>query len=93
MVSIWMSVWLSVCRTSVRSSVFSFLDDNLSKYIWIFTKLDTCINIVEIWFGIANGRILSISFICPKHGNDGKLSFHVFIYHYFSIRSRVIKLQ
>ena len=40
--------------------VFSFLDDNLSKYQWIFTKLDMCIDIVEICFGIANGQILSI---------------------------------
>ena len=40
-------------------SVFSFPDDNLSKYQWIFTKLGTCmcIDIVKIWFGIANGQI------------------------------------
>ena len=41
-------------------SVFSFLDDNFSKYQWIFTKLDMSIDIVEIWFGIANGQISSI---------------------------------
>ena len=42
--------------------VFSFQDDNLSKYQWIFIKLGTCIciEIVEIWFGIANGQISSI---------------------------------
>ena len=28
--------------------VFSFLDYNLSKYQWIFTKLGMCIDIVEI---------------------------------------------
>ena len=33
--------------------IFSFPDDNLSKHQWIFTKLDMCIHIVEIWFGIA----------------------------------------
>ena len=27
--------------------VFSFLDDNFSKYQWIFTKLGVCIDIVE----------------------------------------------
>ena len=34
------------------TSEFSFLDDNLSKYQWLFTKLGVCINIVDIWFGI-----------------------------------------
>ena len=42
----------------IHLSVFSFPDDNLSKYEWIFTKLGMCIDIVEIWFGIANGQIL-----------------------------------
>ena len=28
----------------------------LSKYQQSFTKLATCIDIVEIWFGIANGK-------------------------------------
>ena len=49
------SRWSSVCP-SVR---FSFPDDNLSKHQWIFTKLGMCIDIVEIWFGIANGQISS----------------------------------
>ena len=35
--------------------IFSSQDDNLSKHQWIFTKLDVCIDIVEVWFGIANG--------------------------------------
>ena len=42
------------------SDRFSFPDDNLSKHQWIFTKLGVCIDIVEIWFGIANGQISSI---------------------------------
>ena len=46
-----------VCRTSVRPSVFSFPDDNLSSFKWIFTKLGMCIDIMEIWFGVANGQI------------------------------------
>ena len=41
-------------------SVFSFLDDNLGKYQWISTILGLCIDIVEIWFGIANRHISSI---------------------------------
>ena len=42
-----------------NSSVFLFHDDNFSKYQWIFTKLGMCIDIVEIYFGIAtcNGQI------------------------------------
>ena len=31
-----------------RHVLFSFLDDNLSKYQCIFTKLGICIDIVEI---------------------------------------------
>ena len=41
-------------------SLFSFLNDNFSKYQWIFTKLCMCIDIVEICFVIANEQILSI---------------------------------
>ena len=63
------------------TSIFSFQDNNLSKFQCIVTKIDMCIFIVEIWFGIANGQILSICHrvICPRHGNGGVLSFHVFI--------------
>ena len=77
MVSRWSSVSQSVCpsvcplyvRPSVRPSVhFSFPDDNLSKYQWIFSKLGMCIDIVEIWFGIANGQISSVfdGVTCPR---------------------------
>ena len=67
MVSCWTSVCLSVRSPSFR---FSFPDDNLSTHQWIVTKLGTCmcIDIVEIWFGIANGQILSNFYgvICPR---------------------------
>ena len=46
----------TICCTSIR---ISCPDDNLSKHQWIFTKLGMCIDIVEIWFGIANGQISS----------------------------------
>ena len=36
---------------------FSFVDDNLSKCQWIFTKLGMCTNVLEIWFGIAKAQI------------------------------------
>ena len=49
------------------TSVFFVYGDNFSKYQWIFTKLAMCIDIVEICFGIANGRISLIfdRVICP----------------------------
>ena len=51
--------------------MFSFPCDNLSKHQWVFTKLDMCIDIVEIWFGIPDGQISS-NFdvvICPIHAH------------------------
>ena len=50
-------------------SIFSFPDDNFSKCPWIFIKLGLCIYIMEIWFAIANGQILSVfdRLICPQH--------------------------
>ena len=56
-VSVRPSVRPSVVRPSIY---FSFPDDNFSKRQWIFTKLGMCIDIVEIWFGIANGQICQI---------------------------------
>ena len=53
--------------------ICSFPDDNLSKYQEILTKLGTCIDLKRIWFGIANGQILSMfdRVICPRHDNGG----------------------
>ena len=45
---------VSVRPFVIRPSVFSFQDDNLSKYQWIFTKLGMCIDILEIGFVSAN---------------------------------------
>ena len=60
MVSPWMFVCLSVrLSVSCRSIRILFPDDNLSKHQWMFTKFGMCIDIVEIWFGIANGQISS----------------------------------
>ena len=47
---------LSARSTTIFSSPF----DNVSKYQWIFTKLDMCIDIVAIWFEIGNSQNLSI---------------------------------
>ena len=70
-VSVRASVRPSYARPTVR---FSFPDDNLSKHQWIFTKFCMCIDIVEIWFAIANGQISSIFYgvICLRHA-------HIFI--------------
>ena len=37
-------------------SVFSFMDDNLNKYQWIFTKLGMCLDIVEIDLALLMGK-------------------------------------
>ena len=64
--------------------IFSFPDDNLNKRQGILTKLGTCIDIKEIWFGVANGQILSFfdRVICPRHDNGGVLSFYFSFYLY-----------
>ena len=55
-------------------SIFLFPNNNLSKCQWIFTKLDMCIDAVDICSGIANGKILSILTVicspifCPYFG-------------------------
>ena len=47
--------------------IFLFPENHFSKYQWIFIKLGMCIAIEEVWFGIANGKILSIfdGVVCP----------------------------
>ena len=69
-----MSVHLVSCTSGRLSVHFSFPDNNLSKHQWIFTKLGMCIDIVDIWFGIADGQISSNLYrvICPRHA-------HIFI--------------
>ena len=51
--------------------IFSFPDDNLSKYQGILIKLALCIDFKEIWFGIANGQIsLNVyGVICSRHAH------------------------
>ena len=46
-------------KSARYTSIFSFPDDNFSKYqcTRIFTKLGSCIDTVEIWFGTANVQI------------------------------------
>ena len=72
MVSNWTSVCLSVRTSVVRPSVhISFPDNNLNKHQWNFIKLGMCIDIVEIWFGIATGQISSVNGVfCPRHAHS-----------------------
>ena len=74
MVSRWSSVCpcvrLSVRPSYVRPSVFRFRMIT-SVNINGFSPNGVCIDIVEIWFGIANGQISSIfdGVICPRHAH------------------------
>ena len=57
-------------ESSARDTpIFSFPDDNLSKCPLTFTKLGMCIDIVDIYIGIANGQISANfdGFICLRH--------------------------
>ena len=60
--------------------IFSFQDNNLSKSQGILTKLGTCIDMKENWFGIAKGQILLMfdRIVCPQHDNG---RFNVFIFN------------
>ena len=51
--------------------ICSFPDDILNKCQEILTNLGTCIDIKEIWFGIANRQISSIfdRVLCPRYDN------------------------
>ena len=49
--------------------VFSFLDDNFTKYQWIFTKLSVCIDVVDICFGLlmVEFHLFCDRVICSQH--------------------------
>ena len=59
---IWLSMWLSFHPSVMFVSLyFRFrMVTWVNKYKWIFPKLGMCIDILEIWFGIANGPISSV---------------------------------
>ena len=46
-----------------------------------FYQLVVCIDIVEIWFGIANGLFSSIfdRVFCPSHDGGEVFSFHILL--------------
>ena len=62
--------------------IFSFLDDNLSKYQWVFTKLCMCID-MESGLGLLMGKfheVLTEFSACRTI--HVVLSFHFFIPHH-----------
>ena len=61
-----LSVHQSFVHPSVSPSIFRFW-----MITWENTKLGMCIDILDIWFGIANGQISSNFFgvICPRHAH------------------------
>ena len=66
-----------------HTSVFLYPDDSMSEYQSIFTKLGMCIDIVEIMFGIANGKIFSIFrqlFACHRIVTGNYYCFTFFIW-------------
>ena len=73
----WWANFVKFWLLSARDMpIFSFLADNLCKCQGILTKLGTCIDIKEIWFGIANGQISSMfdRVMCPRHNMVGYYS-------------------
>ena len=56
-------LWFHIECPCVRPSISQlyicilFPDDIFRKHRWIFTKHGMCVDIVKIWFGIANGQI------------------------------------
>ena len=60
------STSMFVCQSG-RLSVFRFRMLT-SKHQWIFTKVVMRIDILVIWFGIAN-RQISSGIICPRHAH------------------------
>ena len=89
-----MSVHLSYFLPSIHPSVvhpivqpcFHFPDDNLSKYQWLFIELSTCIDIVEIGFGIAKGQILSVfdRVICYVMGNYHFMFLFIYFFNFYT---------
>ena len=63
---------LTELHVSAGDTLMLSFPDNLCKYQGILTKRGTCIDIKEIWFGIANGQISSMfdRVICPRHDNS-----------------------
>ena len=86
-VEIWLELLMGKFRqflsalSAHNTSIFSFLDDNFSKYQCSFMKLGMSIDIVEIWFGIADGQISACdtSVVSFQDNNCRKQHIHIFV--------------
>ena len=76
----WPSWFLQIHVSATDMTIFWFPDDNLSKCRWIFTKFCICIDIVEMWFGIAFAKFSQFfdTVVCLQHDIGGILLFHIF---------------
>ena len=66
MASPWTSMYPLVYPSVVHPSVFSFPNNNLSKYQWIFTKLGTWIDILKCCFGMNLYSTCTVKSTCLK---------------------------
>ena len=85
---------LSYVPPSVCPSILSFLDNNLSKYPWIFINLGICIDIVEIWFEIA--VIEWPKFVCFRQLSAHHMivaGYYCFTFFYFRMNMISMKCQ
>ena len=92
---VWDCWWANFIRfwrelSALDTPIFSFPDDNLRKCQGILTKFGTCIDMKEIWCGIANGQISPMfdRVICQWHDNGGVLYFNIFLFSQFCRPSR-----
>ena len=58
-------------------SGFSFSDDNLSKYQWIFTRFAMCIDIVKICYRNVMGKFCPFLTELSAQNSGGVLSFDI----------------
>ena len=70
---IWFLLMGKVCQfltqlPACNTSVFSFPDDNLSKYQWIFTKLGMCIDICRSSLGLLMSKFCKFLTCLPMIG-------------------------
>ena len=87
------SHWSSVCPSVVRPSVFSFTDDNFSKYQWFSPNLVCALILWRAGLGLLMGKSMFERVVCPSYDRGGILSFSGFICLKFSFCISVFFLQ
>ena len=80
MVALCLCVHPNFYPSYVHLAMFSFLNDDFSKYEWILPQLiHVYAFIVEIWLGLANGQISIFDRVISSLHNSYVLLFRVFI--------------